>query len=185
MASTPARFTELFEQGRKALLSREVPRQEPPREGGGRWGLTVALRPDPAVARRLERLTAAAMAVAGDAHWPTGAVVSSHFTVRTLERHRRAVPRDDERVTRYRSALRRSCGRVGPVRLELTGLTLTPTSVMPCASSPDRAADRFAACLAEELGHDGWFEAGFTRDIWYANLVHLTGLPPRPEAPVA
>jgi hypothetical protein len=25
------------------------------------------------------------------------------------------------------------------------------------------------------LGGDGWFEAGFTRDIWYSTIVHFTG----------
>jgi hypothetical protein len=37
--------------GRDAFLSGGVPHQEPPPEGGGRWGLTVVLRPDPSVAR--------------------------------------------------------------------------------------------------------------------------------------
>ncbi|WGP10669.1 hypothetical protein [Streptomyces sp. SH5] len=180
MGST--RFAELFDQGRDAFLSGDVPRQEPPLEGGGRWGLTVVLRPEPSVARRMERMTAEAMAVAGGPHWPTGAEVSSHFTVRTLEHYRPNVAEDDERVLRYQAALRRASARVGTVRLELTGLTLTPASVMLCAAPSDDAVERFAGCLAEELAGDGWFEAGFTRDIWYANLVHFTGLPEHPQA---
>lgn len=180
MGST--RFAELFDQGRDAFLSGDVPRQEPPLEGGGRWGLTVALRPESSVARRMERVTAEAMAVAGGSHWPTGAEVSSHVTVRTLERYRPAVAEDDEQVLRYRAALRRASARVGTIRLELTGLTLTPASVMLCASPSDDAIERFAGYLAEELTSDGWFEAGFTRDIWYANLVHFTGLPENPQA---
>ncbi|MGW1292929.1 hypothetical protein [Streptomyces sp. NPDC002533] len=176
------RFAELFEQGRDAFLSGDVPRQEPPSEGGGRWGITVVLRPEPSVARRMDRVTAEAMAVAGGSHWPTGAAVSSHFTVRTLERYRPAVPEDDEQVLRYRAALREASARVGTIRLELTGLTLTPASVMLCASPSHDAIERFAGYLAEELASDAWFEAGFTRDIWYANLVHFTGLPENPEA---
>ncbi|EFE75219.1 hypothetical protein SSIG_02776 [Streptomyces filamentosus NRRL 11379] len=172
----------MFDQGRDAFLSGDVPRQEPPLEGGGRWGLTVALRPESSVARRMERVTAEAMAVAGGSHWPTGAEVSSHVTVRTLERYRPAVAEDDEQVLRYRAALRRASARVGTIRLELTGLTLTPASVMLCASPSDDAIERFAGYLAEELTSDGWFEAGFTRDIWYANLVHFTGLPENPQA---
>ncbi|MFF0336679.1 hypothetical protein ACFYUM_29325 [Streptomyces fimicarius] len=150
MGST--RFAELFDQGRDALLSGDVPRQEPPLEDGGRWGLTVVLRPESSVARRRERITAEAMAVAGDSHWPTGAVVSSHFTIRTLERYRPNVSKDDERVLRYQAALRQASARVGTIR------------------------------LAEGLASDGWFEAGFTRDIWYSNLVHFTGLPENPQA---
>ncbi len=176
------RFTELFEQGREAFLSGEVPRQEPPLEGGGRWGLTVALRPESAIARRMERVTAEAMAVAGDSHWPTGAEVSSHFTIRTLELYRPTVPKDDERVLRYQAALRQASARAGTIRLELTGLTLAPASVMLCASPSDEAIERFAGYLAEELAGDGWFEAGFTRDIWYSNLVHFTGLPENSQA---
>ncbi|BFP54630.1 hypothetical protein OG554_15900 [Streptomyces griseus] len=176
------RFTELFEQGRDALLSGDVPCQEPPSEGGGRWGLTVVLRPESSVARQMERVTAEAMAVAGGSHWPTGAGASSHFTVRTLERYRPIIPKDDERVLRYQAALRQASARVGTIRLELTGLTLTPASVMLCASPSDEAIERFAGYLAEELASDGWFEAGFTRDIWYSNLVHFTGLPENSQA---
>ncbi|MFJ7085411.1 hypothetical protein ACIQU8_19525 [Streptomyces griseus] len=180
MGST--RFAELFDQGRDALLSGDVPRQEPPLEDGGRWGLTVVLRPESSVAQRMERITAEAMAVAGDSHWPTGAEVSSHFTIRTLERYRPNVSKDDERVLRYQAALRQASARVGTIRLKLTGLTLTPASVMLCASPSDEAIERFAGYLAEELASDGWFEAGFTRDIWYSNLVHLTGLPESSQA---
>ncbi|MEV8445059.1 hypothetical protein [Streptomyces parvus] len=129
----------------------------------------------------MDRVTSEALAVAGGSHWPTGAVASSHFTVRTLERYRPAVAEDDEQVLRYQTALRRSSARVGTIRLELTGLTLTPASVMLCASPSDDAIERFAEYLAEELAGDGWFEAGFIRDIWYANLVHFTGPPDIPQ----
>jgi hypothetical protein len=175
MGST--RFAELFERGRDAVLSGKVPHQEPPTEGGARWGLTVVLRPDPPVGRLMQRITAEAMAVAGDTHWPTGAAISSHFTIRTLERYRSFVPEDDEQVMRYRAALARASARAGAIRLELTGLTLTPAGVMLCTSPSDHTAERFAALLAEELADDAWFEAGFDRDIWYSNLVHFTRPP--------
>lgn len=177
-----ARFSELFERGREAFLSGEVPCQEPPLDGGGRWGITAVLRPDPSVAQRIERVTAEAMAVAGESHWPTGAAVASHFTIRTLENHRSFVPKDDERVMRYQTALRQASARVGSIQLELTGLTLTPASVMLCASPSDTTIERFAEYLMEELADDGWFEAGFNRDIWYSNLVHFTGSPADPGA---
>lgn len=177
-----ARFTELFERGRDALLSGEVPCQEPPLDGGGRWGITVVLRPDPSAARRMERVTAEAMAVAGNSHWATGSAISSHFTIRTLENYRSFVPTGDERVKRYQTALRQASVRVGSIRLELSGLTLTPASVMLCASPSGPTAERFAEYLAEELADDAWFEAGLNRDIWYSNLVHLTRLPADPAA---
>ncbi|MFJ6610111.1 hypothetical protein ACIQPT_07500 [Streptomyces sp. NPDC091289] len=99
-----------------------------------------------------------------------------------MENYRSSIPEGDERVMRYQAALRQSSARVGSIRLELTGLTLTPASVMLCASPSGPAVEQFAECLAEELADDGWFEAGFNRDIWYANLVHFTGLPADPGA---
>ncbi|MFJ2095025.1 hypothetical protein ACIOEW_38130 [Streptomyces sp. NPDC087901] len=99
-----------------------------------------------------------------------------------MENYRSFVPKDDERVMRYQTALRQASARVGSIRLELTGLTLTPASVMLCASPSDPTVERLAEYLAEELADDGWFEAGFNRDIWYSNLVHFTGLPADPWA---
>ncbi|WP_245178814.1 hypothetical protein [Streptomyces montanisoli] len=66
--------------------------------------------------------------------------------------------------------------------MELTGLTLTPASVMLCASPPDEAVELLAEHLAEELADDGWFEADLKRDIWYSNLIHFAGPLADPEA---
>lgn len=176
------RFDELFAAGREAVLSGRASRQEPPADGQPRWGVSVILRPDAAAARGLERVTAEAMAVSGDGHWPTGAARSSHFTVRALEPHRAPIPPDDERAARYGAATRAAAAQVGPVTLRLTGLTLTPGSVMLRAEPEDGTADRFAHALAEALGDDAAFEAGLHRDIWYANLVHFTAPPADPPA---
>lgn len=176
------RFDELFAQGRRAVLAGEVPRQNPPEDGGSRWGVTVVLRPDESAARRMEHVTEAAMAVAGDTHWPTGAAVSSHFTIRTLENFRAHIPEGDAPVARYRAALSEASQQVGAIRLTLTGLTLTPGSVMLCASPVSAAIERFACALATALGDDAWFEATLRRDIWYSNLVHFTEPPRAPQA---
>jgi hypothetical protein len=98
-----------------------------------------------------------------------------HFTVRAIQAHRAVVPENDPLVLRCAAALRRAASRARTVVLRLDGLTLTPSGVMACAYPVDRAADEFAARLGEELGDDGWFEADFNRDIWYATLVHFTG----------
>jgi hypothetical protein len=45
---------------------------------------------------------------------------------------------------------------------------------MACAFPTDGAAGEFADRLGRELGPDGWFEAAYQRDIWYATLVHFT-----------
>lgn len=44
---------------------------------------------------------------------------------------------------------------------------------MLCAFPEDPAAAGFADRLGAELGTDGWFEAAYHRDIWYATLVHF------------
>jgi hypothetical protein len=44
---------------------------------------------------------------------------------------------------------------------------------MVCAYPADDSADAFAERLGAELGEDGWFEADYQRDIWYATLLHF------------
>jgi hypothetical protein len=92
------------------------------------------------------------------------------------------VPAVDETVARYDAPLRRAAARCGPVSLRVAGLILTPATLMACATQVDGSADRLADAFAEELGVDGWREGGFRRDIWYVNLLHLSGdvAQPRP-----
>ncbi|MDI6102825.1 hypothetical protein QLQ12_29830 [Actinoplanes sp. NEAU-A12] len=178
------KFDRLFDRGRDAVLSGQHYRDTPPVDGG-RWGISVIFRPGGELADRLDALTAEALDVAGGIHWPTGARTTLHMTVRALEAHRLAVPDEDVAVGRYGAALRRAAASGRSVRLGFAGLTLTPSGVMACAYPADDAADSFAAVLADELGRDGGFEADFTRDIWYATLIHFTGPLPDPSALVA
>ena len=166
-------FDRLFQQGRGAVMSGAHYRDTPPVEGG-RWGLSVAFVPGVAAMRRLEATTFEAMRLAGGGHWPTGAPEAVHFTVRAIQVYRSAVPVDDPLATRCGAALRRAAAQARPVPLRLDGLTLTPSGVMACAFPVDGAADEFAVRLGDELGADGWFEADYRRDIWYASLVHFT-----------
>lgn len=166
-------FDRLFRDSRAALLAGRHQCETAPVEGGPRFGLSVVLRPDGETAERLQTVCTDAQVAAGGGHWPSGDADLVHFTVRTLETHRAAIPKDDGALRRYVTALRRS-GR-GPIRLRLTGLTLTSSGVMACACPVDTAADAFAWALADELGADGWFEAGIRRDIWYAMVLHFAG----------
>src|SRR5215472_1601906 len=175
-----AQFEALFEKGRDAILAGAGQYETPPVDGG-RWGMPVVLRPDRAVARRIEDLTREAMELAGRAHWPTGYADSSHFTVRALEPHRVDVPEDDANVTRYLDALRAAAATVGPISLALTGVTLTPNSVMLRADPIENTLHEFHAELGDALGADGWLEANISRNIWYANLVHFTSAPDHPR----
>jgi hypothetical protein len=166
-------FDRLFERGRDAVLSGAHYRDTPPVEGG-RWGLSVVLLPDMSSMERISTVTAEAMRLAGPGHWPTGVVEAVHFTVRAIQVHRRMVPADDPLELRCAAGLRRAAAAARSIRLRLSGLTLTPSGVMLCAFPEDGAADDFADRLGKELGADGWFEAEYQRDIWYATLVHFT-----------
>jgi hypothetical protein len=177
------RFDRLFARGRDAVLGGRHDREAPPVDGSARFGVSVVLGVDPSLADRLDVLTRQAVEMAGGSHWPTGSTVSAHFTVRSLEAHRTPIAPDDAAIARYGIALRKAAGTIsGPIRFAITGLTLTPTSVMACALPLDSAADDLAAALAGALGEDGWHEASFNRDIWYVNLVHFVGPIPDPVA---
>jgi MFS family permease len=130
--------------------------------------------PDAEATVRLAAVTDEALSLAGPRHWPTGAPDAVHFRVRAIEARRNVIPDHDALVARCAAALARATDAT-PVRLRLAGLTLTPSGVMACAYPADDAADRFAARLGRELGDDGWFEAAFHRDVWYATVVHFTG----------
>ena len=166
-------FDRLFEGGRHALLSGGHYRDTPPVEGG-RWGPSVVLVPTGPGADALAAVTTEAMSVAGRGHWPTGAPHAVHITVRAMQAHVPDVPATDPFLTRCAAAMRRAAATVGAAaRFRFGGLTLTPSGVMACAYPLDGAADDLARLLREELGDDGWFEANFHRDIWYATLVHF------------
>ena len=177
----PTKFDDLFDLGRQAVLTGTHQVDAPPTDDG-RWGISVVLRPDACSASGLAEATGELMGRAGWRHWPTGSMDSVHFTVRALEPHRVVVPASDERVARYRTAVRAAAARSRPVELHLRGLTITSSGVLACAKPVDAAADDFSAALREELGTDQWFEETFHRDIWYATLVHFTGPIANPEA---
>jgi hypothetical protein len=177
-----ASFDALFARGRSAVLAGTHFRDAPPSESVGRWGVTAVLLPDASVTSRWAVLTAEALELAGSWHWPTGAPHTVHLTVRALEKWRERVPPDDPFAARCAAALRRASAGSRSVRLRTTGLTLTPSGVMACVVPDDCAADQLARRLAEELGDDGYLEASFNRNIWYATLVHFTGDVRRPAA---
>jgi len=177
-----ATFDQLFAEGAAALAAGSHGIQTVSAEGGTRWGVSVVLRPDLRAAAALETLACEAAAVAGDGHWLTGAVDSSHLTMRALEHPRDGIRDDDPRVARYAEALCTAAAGVRPLTFDVTGLTLTPLSVMACAMPTDEAADRLCAAYVAALGADAWLENGFRRDIWYLNILHFAAPVPDPGA---
>jgi hypothetical protein len=108
---------------------------------------------------------------------------SAHVTIRALERYRERATASDPAVHRYLIGLQATAAKVGPVRFEITGLTLTPGTVMACARPLDDRPERFLDLFADLLGEDAWLERDHyhRRDIWYLNLLHFTTTIKNPE----
>lgn len=173
-------FDQLFAEAVPLIRAGRHHRDSRPVEGG-RWPVSVVLRPDGASAGRLQQVMAEVELVAGPGHFRTGIAGSLHITVRALEGYRASAGERDEAVQRYALAMRRAAAEVGGIELDLRGLTLAPGSVMVCAHPVDDSADRFMDLLKGELGDDAWYEAGFRRDIWYANILHFAADIAAPE----
>lgn len=168
-------FDRLHREAVRLVESGQHHTDRPPAEGG-RWPVSVLSRPDAGLGSALDALTEEAAHVAGTHHWRSAADGRAHFTVRALEGHRSQVPDDDPAVARYLVAMERTATRCSSIALRLTGLVLTPGTVMACAEPADDQAFAVMDQLEDELGDDAWFEKRFgPRDIWYVNLLHFTG----------
>lgn len=181
-AAAAAQFERLFAEGREALLAGTHRVESPPADGRARWGIGAALRPDPAAAAVIEDCARQAAAVIGGTPWLAGARRSSHLTLRAgLEPYRSCVPDSDQQVVRYAAALRQATRGVAPLRFVVTGLTLTPVSVMACALPADAAADDLAEAFGAALSAEGQTAPGRTPGFWYLNLAYFTGPVRRPR----
>ena len=90
------KFDQLFDEAVPLISSQRHRRDSPPLEGG-RWPVSVVLRPpaDCDLSRRLDNLTTEVADLAGPGHWHTGRVGSAHLTVRALEHYRHEVDPSD------------------------------------------------------------------------------------------
>lgn len=171
-----ARMDCLFAEGRQALRTGTYRVECIPADGDSRWAVGAVLRPDSQAARTIEQVARAAAAVVGANHWLAGTARSSHLTLRRhLEPCRRQVSPADPLVVRYAAALRSAAKTTGPVRFTLTGLILTPVSVMAAAVPADTAADDLAVAFDIALHAEGCCDAGAIPGLWYVNLVYFTG----------
>jgi len=180
----PDKFDTLYDDAVPLIATGRHRRDTVPEEGG-RWPVSVVLRPaaDGDLSRRLDDLTRSAAELAGPGHWHTGRTGSAHLTVRALEWYRAIVDPTESAIHRYRAAIERAAADCGPTRIEVVGLTLTDRTVMAAAEPLDDQADLFLDRLAEELGTDAWLEIPYgRRDIWYFNLLHFTTAIEEPEA---
>jgi hypothetical protein len=172
LSSNPV-FDQLFATSRDAVLRGQHQVDEPPCEGG-RWPVTVVCIPPEPVRERLAGLMGAALAHTGPGHFLTGRPDVVHFTVRALEPYRHAAALDDPVSAEWIAALERAACATAPLRVRLTGVTLTRGSVMAQVETTDDAPWEFMRRLRAELGPLAWYEDQWMeRNIWYANLVHF------------
>ena len=83
-------FAEAAPLVRQGLHQRETPPVE-----GGRWPVSIVLRPDHPSAKMLERVMTEVESYAGSGHFRTGIAGSVHFTVRVLELYRETAVEQD------------------------------------------------------------------------------------------
>ncbi len=169
------RLVELTDDAAVAVASGLNHVEAPTTSGSPRWGLSANLRLDAAGVAHVASLTAEVLDVLGEPHWPTGAAVSSHLTLRPLEPHRGRVGADDETLHRYTAALQRAVDGVRRIEVDLGRIGLTRNCVLIEARPVGDAVDLLHRRYAEELGADTWFQDGAVRDLWYASLVHFAG----------
>lgn len=166
-------FDELLERGVAAVMAGTHQQDTPPTDGG-RWPVTVVCVPPLHVRSRLEGLMREAIALAGQGHFLTGRLDTSHLTVRALEPYRDAAAPTDPVTGDWVAALGRAAAATPPLPFRLTGVTLTTVSVMAQVEPLDDEPWRFMRRLREELGHLAWYEdAWMERNIWYANVLHF------------
>jgi hypothetical protein len=184
--SIPSKFDALFAAAAPLVRAQRHQRDAPP-QPGGRWPLSIILRPSPDLSPKLAGLTNEAAALAGSGHWLTGCQQAAHLTVRALESYRDDVPADDPAVHRYRRAVESAAAACAPVTVRVSGVTLATGSVMACLVPTDDHADRLRDdVLPRALGEDAWLENEYgRRDIWHLTLVHFTGDVTDPEGLIA
>ena len=136
--------------------------------------MSVACLPDRRTGEVLADVMSEALVHAGPGHFETGRADASHFTVRALEPYREAASPSD-RVSRDWIAALDEVGRASmPIRLRLTGVTLTAGGVMVQAEPVDDAPWELMRRLRAALGPLAWFEDQWQeRDIWYASVLHF------------
>ena len=166
-------FDRLFSDAVPALISGRHRQDEPPVDGG-RWPVSVVSLPGERSRDVLTNVMNEALVHAGPGHFETGRTDASHFTVRALEPYREAASPADEISEAWTAALEQVGRESPPIRLRLTGVTLSISAVMVQAEPLDDAPWELMRRLRAALGPLAWFEDQWQeRDIWYASVVHF------------
>jgi hypothetical protein len=166
-------FDRLIGDAVPALLAGTHRRDEPPVDGG-RWPVSVVCLPDAEAREVLAGVMREAATFAGPGHFETGQSDASHVTVRALEPYREAASPTDLITDDWIAALEEVGRDSPPVRLRLTGVTLSTSAVMVQAEPVDDGPWDLMRRLRAALGPLAWFEdQGQQRDIWYASVLHF------------
>lgn len=166
-------FDRLLGDAVPALLAGTHRRDEPPVDGG-RWPVSVVCVPDARAREVLAGVMREASAFAGPGHFETGRSDASHVTVRALEPYREAASPADRITGEWAAALDEVGRESPPVRLRLTGVTLSISGVMVRAEPVDEGPWELMRRLGAALGPLAWFEdQGHRRDIWYSSVLHF------------
>lgn len=169
-----SRFDELFRASATLVREGRQQRDSIPVEGG-RWPISLVMDQPPELTRALLPLTSAVLGFVGSGHFVTGHPEAAHITLRALEPRRGATRPGDPFVRRCAAALERSTALTTAPTFTLTGVTLTPISVM--AQLETTEGWQLMQILEAELGADAHYERdlGMSRDIFYSNVIHLAG----------
>jgi hypothetical protein len=172
-AASRAVFERLFDEAVPRLLDGTHYRDEPPLDGG-RWPVSVVCLPDSRVRAHLSGLLDEARVHTGPGHFETGREDASHFTVRALEPYREAARASDTVTAEWIAALDTVARETAPIRLRLSGVTLSNSCIMARALPVDDAPWQLMRRLRAVLGPLAWFEDQWQeRDIWYASVLHF------------
>lgn len=171
-----SRAEQFYRAGRADLLAGKVDADEPPVDGGPRWGVSAILRPRGDVVERLRSVAASIAHMIGPGHWVHGKE-SLHTTLRSFEPYSTRDMDDDLRVGAYADAVAEACDGFAPVSLTLQGVAPHSGGIMMVGKEEPQGLpllqQRLAAALqARDVVDD---EADFTRDLWYVQLVHFAG----------
>ncbi len=183
-------FAEFFDRGRKALLAGRTKHEQPMAEGGSRWGAAAVLRPEPGVSQELADLAREVGAAVGQGHWVHDRH-ALHFTLRSLENYRSAIPADDPLRLLYREALEEAAEGLPSINVTVRGVSPHAGGVLVCGYPVDDSMVRLQQRLALGLERRGVQDLEFrmrdqfVRNLWYVSLVHFTGPVADPKPVVA
>ena len=135
--------------------------------------MSVVCIPDVRARDALAGVMHEALAFAGPGHFETGRSDASHFTVRALEPYREAASPEDPITHAWVAALEEVSRESPPIRLRLTGVTLSTAGVIVQAEPVGDEPWELMRRLRAALGPLAWFEDQWQRDIWYSSVVHF------------